>query len=76
MTIYVHLLNEGVDVWRPVEAAPAASDARFRIVTPCPEEEDWEFQPGDVVRCEMRTLSGGPCLVAVERVEHAISRPQ
>jgi hypothetical protein len=71
-TIYVYLPDESVAVWRPVEAEPVG-DA-FRIVDDCPDGEQWEFQPGDVVRCEMRTLTergpaeAGPSLVAVERV--------
>ncbi len=32
-----------------------------------PEEESWQFQSGDMVRCEMRVLSGGSALVAVEK---------
>lgn len=71
-TIYVYLLDEGVQVWRPVEAEPVG-DA-FRIVGGCPDGERWEFQPGDVVRCARRMLTQrgsadmGPSLVAVERV--------
>jgi hypothetical protein len=70
-TIYVRLLRESIDVWRPVEAE-SVSDA-FRIVTPRPGDEQWEFQPGDVVRCEKKMLTrGGPpepraTLVAIER---------
>lgn len=71
-TIYVCLPNEGVRVWRPVDAEPVG-DA-FRIVSECPDDEQWEFQPGDVVRCEMRMLTergpaqAGPNLAAVERL--------
>jgi hypothetical protein len=74
-TIYVRLPDESVAVWRPVEAEPVG-DA-FRIVGDCPDGEQWEFQPGDVVRCEMRTLTqrgpaeAGPSLVAVEKVSGA-----
>ena len=71
-TIYVHLRDEGVEVWRPVDAEPVG-DA-FRIVSERPDDEQWEFQPGDVVRCETRILTkgvpseAGPTLVAVEKV--------
>ena len=73
-TIYVYLLDENVDVWRPVEAEPVG-DA-FRIVGEPPDDEKWEFQPGEVVRCETRMLTqrgpseAEPHLIAVERVEH------
>jgi hypothetical protein len=71
-TIYVHVPDERVEVWRPVEAEPVGE--AFRIRSACPDGEEWEFQPGDVVRCERRTLTQSlpseaePCLVAVERV--------
>lgn len=65
-TIYVYLLNEGTDVWRPVDAVHIAGDS-YRIVgnNPNPDDEQWEFTTGQVVSCEVRELSGGPCLVAV-----------
>jgi hypothetical protein len=67
-TIYVSLLDEGTDVWRPVEAEHV-SDNRYRIVSTNsdPDDEHWEFQTGEVVRCELRDLSGEKCLVAVGR---------
>lgn len=68
--IYVALLDEGVDVWRPVEAEHVADD-RFRIVEQAYERdmESWEFEPGSIVRVERRTLSEGECLVAVSNSE-------
>jgi hypothetical protein len=65
--VYVKLLDEGVDVWRPVEAT-ALADGRYRLeptVDYDPELETWEFLPGSTVRCELRRLSSGPALVAV-----------
>ncbi len=72
-TIYIYLLNEGTDVWRPVEAERLA-DNRYRIVTPNgdPEDEHWQFLTGTVVRCEWRTLSESPQLIAVESLEAAV----
>lgn len=66
-TIYVALLNEGTDVWRPVLAEQLAGD-RYRIVgqNDDPDDEQWEFETGSVVRCEFRRLSDRPCLVAVQ----------
>ena len=57
-TIYVALLNEGVDVWRPVEATPLTSDT-YRVEGGMDEDEEWEFTPGTIVRCEWKTFSGG-----------------
>lgn len=67
ITVHVRLLDEGTDVWRPTTArlvGPATYELR-----PTPDydamHETWEFEPGTVVRCEWRDLSGGRCLVAL-----------
>jgi hypothetical protein len=69
--IYIPLLNEGTRVWRPTEGE-LLDEMRF-IVQPTKdydlEEELWEFPPGSVVLCEIRTLLGaGEVLVAVKLV--------
>jgi hypothetical protein len=60
------LLDENVDVWRPVQAKEL-SGGRYRIVTANsdPEDERWAFNTGDVVVCEMRELEGQAALIAV-----------
>jgi hypothetical protein len=63
-TIYVPLLGENVDVWRPVDAEREGDF--YRITGSVPEAEEWAFHPGSLVRCEQRELSGGPALIAVE----------
>jgi len=67
--IYVYLLDEGTDVWRPVDAIQVG-DATYEIVgrNGDPEDEHWEFDTGDLVRCEQRALSGGMHIIAVERL--------
>ena len=67
-TIYVALVNEGVDAWRPVMAVRRADDL-FEIISrnDDPEDEQWQFSSGSLVRCEPRQLSGGTRLVAVEQ---------
>jgi hypothetical protein len=70
MRIYVKLLNEVVDVWRPVDASWWREDV-YQILSEnhCPEGEAWEFSLGDLVRCRQRTFSGGATgLVAFERI--------
>jgi HEAT repeat protein len=59
-TIYVALLDEAVEVWRPVQAAHEGGD-RYRILSANadPEDEQWEFQQGELVRCRVKTFSGG-----------------
>jgi len=65
--IYVSLLNEGTDVWRPVTAEQLRDDV-YRIIGEAPDsdDEEWEFAPGDIVRCRKQKLSGNDCLVAYE----------
>ena len=57
-TIYIELLNEGVDVWRPVMATPLTSGT-YRVEGEVPEGEEWAFNPGAVVRCEWKEFTGG-----------------
>jgi len=57
-TIYIELLDEGVEVWRPVKAE-RRQDGLFRILSgPSDEAEVWKFPKGSVVRCEEKTFSG------------------
>lgn len=65
--VYVRLLEEGTDVFRP---APAEQLGPFiyKLGLPNdydPDDEIWEFVPGQVVKCEMLKLFGGVRLVAV-----------
>jgi hypothetical protein len=71
-TIYVYLLEESTDSWRPVQAVPVDNDT-YRIVSenPDPEDEKWQFTTGDVVRCIHKTLHDTKLreyLVAVEKI--------
>ena len=47
-TIYVALLDEGIDVWRPVEAQKVSSDTYLIVDQDYdPRTERWEFEPGN-----------------------------
>ena len=65
-TVYVPLLDEGVDgVSRPV-AADSVGPMIYRLLGTVPDGEKWAFQPGDLVCCEERWLNeGGWQIVAV-----------
>jgi hypothetical protein len=68
--IYIALLDEGVNVWRP---APAwkVEDSTYIILRPDeydPEDEHWEYPPGSTVVCEPRTTDQGTILAAVRPV--------
>lgn len=58
------LLNEGTDVWRPVQATLVSADA-YRVEGEMLDGEEWMFAPGSLVRCELRTFSDGEGLTAV-----------
>ena len=70
--VYVRLLDEGTDVWRPVRAI-RFSDGSFQIAEPDgydPELEAWEFPPRAKVRCTVKTFAGGEeGLIAVAYAE-------
>lgn len=70
-TIYMPLLDEGVDVWRPVPAERLSAD-RYLVAGVVPTDESWQFVPGSVVRCEEHVFASGERrLVAVENVPTA-----
>lgn len=58
--IYVYLLDEGIDVWRPVDAIKL-DDNIYKIISvrdSNKETETLEFNLGDTVRTVDRVLSG------------------
>jgi hypothetical protein len=61
------LLDEGTDVFRPT-LADRTSDGFYKLRSTedyDPEDEHWEFLPGQVVKCKSMKLHGGERLVAV-----------
>lgn len=66
--IFVGLLDEGVDVWRPVVAEHLSGNIYRIIDQPYDREiESWQFEPGDKVVCEMIESSEGHILAATKR---------
>ena len=71
-TIYVALLDEGLDVWRPVAARRLSGDTFLILDQDYDREvEAWAFGPGTVVRCRRENRGGEPILVASEAVREA-----
>lgn len=68
--IYVNLLGEGLNMMRAV-AAQDLGRGYYLIVEPMPEGETWQFQTGQVVRCQKKNLASGKHLVAVEEAPRA-----
>lgn len=67
--IYVALLNEGADVWRPV-AATHIDDVVWQIDDQLiPDDEEWQFRPGSMVAVAERRGDRGSYLIAVKLLE-------
>jgi hypothetical protein len=67
-TIYIRLLDEGTEVFRPTSAEPLGQGV-FKVLPTSnynPQDEKWEFPPGSLVECEKRKLEGDEALVAVK----------
>ncbi len=67
--IYVRLLDEGTEAYRPTTAELVGDDLFVILKTPNYEtsNEKWEFVPGTQVRGEMRELEGKKVLIAIEK---------
>jgi hypothetical protein len=66
--IYVALVDDGTEVWRPVPARAVGDDV-FELLGVMPTEESWQFHPGARVRCKTKVFAGGERgLVAYEQV--------
>jgi len=64
--VFVRLLGEGTDVWRPVTARELGGD-RFLLLEPDdydPEDEEWEFLPNRIVICQHESRDGRQVLIA------------
>ena len=67
-TVYVHLLNEGTEVLRPVQAREV-SDMVYLLLRPedyDEEDEEWEFLAGSTVWCATQVREDEALLVAME----------
>jgi hypothetical protein len=70
VSIYVNMLDEGMSVLRSVRAEHLGRDF-YVIVDQMPDDEKWEYSPGQVVRCRKKNLSNGKGLVAYEEAPRA-----
>lgn len=71
--IYVALLDEGIDVWRPIRAEHLGGNT-YRILSQEYDRdiERWQFEPGDRVACELVNSNERRILAATRRAdEHA-----
>jgi hypothetical protein len=56
--IYMPLLGEGTDCWRPVRSVQVAEGV-FKVVDQLREGESWAFAPGSRVRCRNHVFTTG-----------------
>ncbi len=75
-TVYVRLLEEGVDVWRPVSAHSLGGDVFELSSAPVPDDEVWEFAPGSRVIVQTRQSTQATYPVAVGMAEPAVPLAQ
>ena len=73
-TIYVCLLDEGVDVWRPVKARRLSSGAYLILEQDYDRStETWQFEPGAVVTCRLKERNGRKITIATAAAHEAAS---
>lgn len=70
VNIYVNMVGEGMNVLRSVRAEHLGRDF-YIIVDEMPADENWEYVPGQVVRCKKKNLSNGKGMVAYEEAPRA-----
>jgi len=56
--IFMPLLQDGTDVWRPIEVTPL-QDALYRVEGSMPDDETWQFPPGSVIEIKWKKFSNG-----------------
>jgi len=68
--IFVRLVDEEIDVWRPVEARHLRESIYTIVDQPYDRDlEVWEFGPGQDVVCAMIDAFEGPILAAISLLE-------
>ena len=71
-TVYIELLDEGTDVWRPAKALLMNKNI-YKILPPVdydPDDEKWKFKPGSLVECEWKNKNGKKVLIAQSLVSN------
>ena len=56
--IYMPLLDEAVECWRPVLTNKVGPEL-YVVVDDVPDDEVWAFQPGETVICRDRVFDDG-----------------
>lgn len=71
-TIFIKILNEDVDVWRPVKVSKTNIPDVWYIELPpvniVPEDESWEFSPGMLITLKEIISDGKSIMIAINQV--------
>lgn len=62
LLLYMPMLDESTDVWRPVAAQPLGH-SMAQVCSETPDDESWQYPTGARIVYEERELSGGARLV-------------
>lgn len=74
-TIYVALLGEGLDVWRPVKARRLSGDRYLILQQEYDRDvETWASESGTVVECRKELRNSRELVIAVRAVERNRSK--
>ena len=65
-TIYVKILNEGTEVWRPVQALKIENDI-YKITQETEFDEEWEFNCNELVHCIVSKNGSDKYLKAIKK---------
>jgi hypothetical protein len=57
-TIHVALLGEGTPAWRPTQARHIEAFT-YELLGTVPDDEEWQFKPGQLVECHEHVFAGG-----------------
>ena len=72
--LYVYLLNEDTDCWRPVPAIKV-NDSEYVLQgfeIHNPEDEEWEFLPGSHVNAKKKIFSNGKQVLVATKLQDEI----
>ena len=72
-TIYVRLLDEGINVYKPVQAEKLGNYL-YKILDDSKKAyeeylEIWEYKTGDIVKCAYKKLSNKNILLDIQKVK-------
>ena len=74
-TVHVKLTDEPVDVWRPVQARRLGPMTFQLLEQDIPEDEEWEFEPGERVVATEAQGDFGETYLRVVRADVPIGAP-